>query len=120
MDPLGFALENFDVIGQWRTRDAGGEIEPSGKLPDGSTFSGPQGLKQLLLGRSDQFVDAFVGRLLTYALGRELDLRDQPTVRRIMREAGANHYRLDDLIIAIVDSVPFRMRQTPEAPGGPS
>jgi hypothetical protein len=117
MDPLGFALENFDVIGRWRTRDAGGEIEAGGKLPNGDTFSGPQGLKKMLLGRSDQVAEAVVERLLTYALGRALDPRDQPAVRKILRQTEDNRYRFEDVIIAIVDSVPFRMRQTP-APAG--
>jgi hypothetical protein len=111
MDPLGFALENFDVIGRWRAKDAAGEIDASGKLPNGDAFTGPQGLRQVLLSRGDRFVEAVVAKLLTYALGRELDARDQPAVRRIMRETEANHYRFDDLIIAIVNSVPFGMRQ---------
>jgi|SRR5579872_1285697 len=116
MDPLGFALENFDVIGKWRTHDEGGEIDPSGKLPNGATFSGPQGLKQFLLSRPDQFVEATVARLLTYALGRELDMRDQPAIRQIMRDTAAGRYRFEDLIGAIVNSVPFQMRQTQQRP----
>ena len=114
MDPLGFSLESFDVIGRWRTRDEGGEIDASGKLPSGETFSGPQGLKKLLLSHPQQFVNATVQRLLTYALGRELDSRDQPAVRRIMRETEAGRYRFEDLVNAIVKSVPFQMRQTQE------
>jgi hypothetical protein len=113
MDPLGFALENFDVIGRWRTKDSGGEIEASGKLPNGDTFTGPRGLRQLLLTQEASFVQASIGRLMTYALGRELNARDQATIRGIMRETEAKHYRLDDLIIAIVNSVPFGMRQVP-------
>ncbi len=70
IDPLGFALENFDAIGRWRTRDEGGEIDPSGKLVSGEKFSGPQGLKDLLMNRSDEFARAMMGDLLTYALGR--------------------------------------------------
>ncbi|HEY3838112.1 MAG TPA: DUF1588 domain-containing protein, partial [Bryobacteraceae bacterium] len=116
MDPLGFALENFDVIGRWRTHDDGGAIDASGKMPNGETFTGPQGLKKLLLSHPDQFAQAVVERLLTYALGRELGPRDQPAVRQILRETEANRYRMQDIIVAIVDSVPFRMRQTP----GPS
>jgi hypothetical protein len=119
MDPWGFALENFDGIGKWRTRDEGGEIDPSAKLPNGETFSGPVGLKQVLLSRP-AFVEATVTRLLTYALGRELDSRDQPTIRRILRETEANRYRFEDLIAAIVNSVPFRMRQIQEKPKGSS
>ncbi len=120
MDPLGFSLENFDVIGRWRVQDEGGSIDASAKLVNGQTFSGPQGLKQLLLSRQDQFVSAVVARLLTYALGRELDARDQPTIRLIMRNTKAGGYRFDDLIVAIVNSAPFRMRQTQVEPKEPS
>jgi Protein of unknown function (DUF1592)/Protein of unknown function (DUF1588)/Protein of unknown function (DUF1587)/Protein of unknown function (DUF1585)/Protein of unknown function (DUF1595) len=120
MDPLGFALENFDVIGEWRTRDAGGEIDASGKLPNGANFAGPQGLKHLLLSHPDEFVEATVTRLLTYALGRELDMRDQPTVRKVMRDTQAGRYRFEDLIVAVVNSVPFRMRQVSAKPKEPS
>ena len=112
IDGLGFALENFDVIGRWRIRDEGGDINPSGKLANGAEFSGPQGLKNLLIEDSEQFVRGTVEKLLTYALGRELDARDQPTVREIMRTTQANRYRFWDIIAAIVKSVPFEMRQT--------
>jgi hypothetical protein len=116
MDPLGFSLENFNVIGEWRTRDEGGEIDASGKLPNGQTFSGPQGLRNLMLSRQDEFVNATLSRLMTYALGRELDARDQPAIRQIMRETEARGYRFSDLVAAIVKSVPFQMRQTAEKP----
>jgi hypothetical protein len=116
MDPLGFALENFDAIGKWRSRDEGGEIDASAELPGGAQFSGPQGLKRFLLSHPEQFAGATVARLLTYALGRQLDLRDQPTIRRIMRETEAGGYRFADLVAAIVNSVPFRMRQAPATP----
>jgi hypothetical protein len=112
IDGLGFALENFDVIGRWRTRDEGGDINPSGKLANGAEFSGPQGLKNLLIEDSEPFVRGTVEKLMTYALGRELDARDQPTVREIMRSTQANRYRFWDIIAAIVKSVPFEMRQT--------
>ena len=114
IDPLGFALENFDVIGRWRTQDEGASIDPSGSLPNGATFSGPRGLRNLLLNRPERFVGATVERLMTYALGRELGARDQPTVRQIVRSTEAGRYRFSDLIIAIVRSVPFQMRQTPK------
>jgi hypothetical protein len=114
IDALGFALENFDVIGRWRTQDDGSSIDPSGKLPNGVSFSGPNGLKNLLLENPDEFVRGTVEKLMTYALGRELDARDQPTVRGIMRTTEANRHRFWDLIVAIVESVPFRMRQTQE------
>jgi len=116
MDPLGFALENFDVIGRWRTQDQGGGIDASGKLPDGTAFNGPQGLKQFLLSHKEEFAAATVSRLLTYALGRELDVRDQPAVREILRETQGGRYRFEDLIAAIVNSVPFQMRQIQAKP----
>jgi hypothetical protein len=111
MDPLGFALENFDAIGRWRIRDDGGEIDASAKLPNGATFTGPQGLKQYLLSRPERFAEATVARLLTYALGRELDARDQPAIRQILRETEDGRYRFQDVIAAIVRSAPFQMRQ---------
>lgn len=114
IDPLGFSLENYDVIGRWRARDDGGPIDASGKLVSGMHFSGPQGLKKMLLGRSDEFVSAATSRLMTYALGRELDARDQPTIRDIMRQTEADGYRFHDLILAVVRSVPFEMRQKQE------
>jgi hypothetical protein len=120
MDPLGFALENFDAIGRWRTRDDGGEIDASAKLPNGATFAGPQGLKQYLLSRPEQFASATIARLLTYALGRELDARDQPAIRQILRETEARGYRFQDVIAAIVKSVPFQMRQAQATPKNPS
>jgi hypothetical protein len=111
MDPLGFALENFDAIGGWRIRDDGGEIDASAKLPDGTSLAGPLGLRQFLLSRPEQFAAATIARLLTYALGRELDARDQPAIRQILRETEARQYRVQDVIDAIVNSVPFQMRQ---------
>lgn len=114
MDPLGFALENFDAIGRWRVQDEGGPVDPSGLLPDGKRFSGPEGLKKLLLEHSDDFVHSTTERLMTYALGRELDARDQPAIRSIVRSTEVNRYRFADLIAAVVKSVPFQMRQTKE------
>jgi hypothetical protein len=119
MDPLGFALENFDAIGRWRTRDEGGDIDPAATMPGGASFSGPQGLKQYLLGRPEEFASATVARLLTYALGRQLDARDRPAIRQILRETEAGGYRFQDVIVAIVNSVPFQMRQTQGKPEGP-
>ena len=114
IDPLGFALENFDVIGRWRAKDEGGAIDASGKLPNGASFSGPAGLKKVLLDPPDEFVRGTVEKLMTYALGRELDPRDQPAVREIIRSTEPNRYRFWDLIAAIIKSPPFRMRQTQE------
>jgi hypothetical protein len=112
MDPLGLALETFDGIGRWRTTDEGADIDASAKLPDGTSFSGPEGLRRYLLSRPEEFVSATVARLLTYALGRELDMQDQPAIRQIMRETEAGGYRFQDLIVSIVRSAPFQMRQT--------
>lgn len=120
MDPLGFSLENFDVTARWRTHDEGGAIDATGQLPNGELVSGPAGLKRLLLSHPDEFVNATLTRLLTYALGRELDARDQPAVRQIMRDTEAGGYRFQDLIAAIVNSVPFQMRQIQAKPKDPS
>ena len=114
IDPMGFALENFDGIGKWRVDDEGGKVDASGIMPSGEKFSGPQGLKALLLEHSDEFVRSTVERLLTYALGRELDARDQPAVREILRSTAPGDYRFSDLIAAVGNSVPFQMRQTKE------
>ena len=111
-DPKGLShLRRTDILRQL-VQDEGGEIDASGKLPGGETFSGPQGLKKLLLSRSDEFARATVERLLTYGLGRELDARDQPAVREIVRSTEAKRYPFLDLVAAIVKSVPFQMRQT--------
>src|SRR5262249_54907757 len=109
MDPIGFALENYDAVGQWRASDAGGAINASGKLPDGTTFDGPAGLSQLLLTRyRDDFVRTATEKLLTYALGRGVEYYDFPTVRAIDREAARDDYRVSSWILAVVKSVPFR------------
>jgi mono/diheme cytochrome c family protein len=115
MDPIGFALENFDGVGKWRTEDAGTVIDTSGKLPGGAQFQGPAGLKKLLLANyRDQFVGTVTEKLLTYALGRGLEYYDKPAVRSIMQQAAGDNYRMSALIIGIVRSTPFQMRRTPE------
>jgi hypothetical protein len=114
IDPLGLALENYDVIGRWRANDDGGPIDASGKLASGASFTGPRGLRDMLLSRGPEFVHATLERLLTYALGRELEPRDQPTVRSIMRQTAPGGYRFHDLIVAVAKSVPFQMRQKQE------
>ena len=115
MDPLGFALENYDGVGKWRAKDAGGPIDPSGKLPDGTEFEGPRGLRHALLtARRDEFVSALAAKLLTYALGRGLEYYDAPAVRQIVRQTAAGGYRVSALIAGIVNSTPFQMRRTRE------
>lgn len=109
MDPIGFSLENFDALGRWRTRDAGVPIDASGVLPDGTKLDGAEGLKKALLAHPGQFVNTFTRKLLTYALGRELEYYDLPTVRKIDQEAAAHEYRWSSIIEAIVRSTPFQM-----------
>jgi hypothetical protein len=113
MDPLGFALENFDAIGKWRTADIDGTpIDASASLPDGTKFTGSEDLRELLLTRREEFVGAFVEKLLTYALGRGTEYYDMPSVRAIMREASANDYRWSSLILGVVKSIPFQERMS--------
>jgi mono/diheme cytochrome c family protein len=113
MDPLGFALENFDTIGQFRTLDAGARIDPSGVLPDGTVINGPEDLRRALTARPDQFVQALTENLLTYALGRSIDYRDMPAVRKIVRGAGADNYRFESIVRGVISSDAFRKREAP-------
>ena len=110
IDPLGFALENFDPIGAWRETDNGVAVDSSGTTADGASFDGPREFREALLARRDLFVANVVRKLLTYALGRGLEHYDQPAVRRIMRQAAEDDYRWSALIAEIVASPPFRMR----------
>ncbi len=113
MDPIGFALDNFDGLGKWRDTEGDEVIDPSGVLPDGTPFDGPVGLRDILLSKKRQvFVENFTERLLTYALGRGTEEYDQPVVRKIAREAAANNHRWSAIILGIVKSKPFQMIQT--------
>jgi cytochrome c551/c552 len=115
MDPLGFALENYDGVGKWRSKDAGSVIDASGKLPNGTVFEGPAGLKKILLSQDrDAFVNTAAEKLLIYALGRGLESYDMPAVRTIARDAAKSDYRMSALIAAVVKSTPFQMRRTPD------
>ena len=114
MDPLGFALENFDGVGHWRIADEAGPIDASGALPDGASFDGPWGLTKVLVSRRDEFAATLSAKLLTYALGRGLEYYDQPEVRAITREAARADYRISALILAITRSTPFQMRRSEE------
>ena len=113
MDPVGFALENFDAVGAWRTTEPGGPIDASGQLADGTKIDGVVTLRKAILDRPGLFVGTLTEKLLTYALGRGVDARDMPAVREIMRGAAKNDYRFSSLVIGIAKSVPFRMRTTP-------
>ena len=113
MDPLGLALENYDAIGRWRTTgEAGLPIDSSGRLPDGTAFEGPTGLRSILLERRTQFVATLTEKLLAYALGRGPEYYDRPTVRAITRDAASENYRWSSIIVGIVQSRPFRMRRS--------
>ena len=114
MDPLGFALENFDGIGAWRTAERGTPINASATLPDGSSFEGPSGLVDVLLGQEERFAETVTEKLLTYALGRGVEYYDGPAIRKITHAAAANDYRWSSVILGIVDSTPFQMRRSRE------
>jgi len=115
MDPLGFALENFDTVGQFHTQDPQSltAIDPSGVLPDGTAIKGPDDLRRALAGRPDQFVQALTENLLAYGLGRSIDYVDMPTVRKIVRGAEANNYRFESIVLGIISSDAFRKREVP-------
>jgi hypothetical protein len=111
MDPLGFALENYDGVGRWRVKDSAGPIDPAGKLPDGTEFKGPAELRKALLSaHRDEFISTFLDKMLTYALGRGVEYYDKPAIRAIAREAERDDYRISAIITAIVNSTPFQMR----------
>jgi hypothetical protein len=114
MDPLGLALENFNAVGQYRANDPDTLtlIDTIGQLPDGTTITGPDDLRKALVDRPDhQFIQAFTEHLMTYALGRSLDYRDMPTIRRIVREAAADNYRFKSIVLGVVSSDAFRKRE---------
>jgi mono/diheme cytochrome c family protein len=110
MDPLGFSLENFDAIGQWRTTEAGKGIDASGVLLDGTRVEGPAALRRALVAQKEQFVGAVTQKLLTYTLGRGIEYYDAPAVRGIVRGAAADDYRWSSVISGLVKSAPFQMR----------
>jgi hypothetical protein len=113
MDPLGFALENFDAVGAWRTEDEGAPINASGQLADGAAVDGVVAMREAILARPDLFVSTMTEKLLTYALGRGVDYRDMPAVREIVRRAARNDYRFASVVLGVADSVPFLMKQAP-------
>jgi hypothetical protein len=110
MDPVGFALENFDAVGQWRDSDAGNPIDASGVLVDGTKVDGPVALRKAIVSRPETFAGTMTEKMLTYALGRGLEYYDMPVVRGIVREMSANDYHFSALIMGIVKSAPFQMR----------
>ncbi|HEY2382167.1 MAG TPA: DUF1592 domain-containing protein [Terriglobia bacterium] len=110
MDPIGFAMENFDAVGKWRERDAGVNIDASGVFPDGTKFEGVAGLKKALLAHPDEFTGTVAEKLLMYAIGRNVQYYDTPAVRAIVRETARNNYTFGSLVAAVVKSTPFQMR----------
>jgi len=113
MDPVGFSLENYDAVGQWRTLEEGLPVDCTGGMPDGSAFSGVDGLEAALLRHPEDFANTMAEKLLTFALGRGVEYYDGPAVREVVRSARANDYRFSSLIQAIVNSTPFQMRTSP-------
>ena len=111
MDPLGFALENFDAVGGFRTVDGGEAVDPSGTMLNGAVFEGPGDFKQLLVSHQDAFLATMTEKLLTYALGRGVEPYDMPAVRQVLRDASADDSRWSALVSAIARSVPFQMRR---------
>ena len=110
MDPLGFAMQNFDAIGKWRDEEGGAVIDASGALPDGRRFDGLSELRDLLLLRSEEFVTTVTEKLLTYALGRGVEYYDRPAIRRIVRESESQDYRWSSIVAGVAKSTPFQMR----------
>jgi hypothetical protein len=111
MDPIGFALESYDAIGRWRTRDAELPIDISGGLPDGSTFEGIEGLEKAILARPELLAGTFTEKLLTFALGRVPDAYDAPAIRQVVRQAKSSNYRFSAFILEIVRATPFQKRR---------
>jgi hypothetical protein len=115
MDPIGFAMENFDAVGTWRDRDGDSPIDASGIFPNGEKFNGMAGLKAALLSHPEEFVATISSELLMYAIGRNVQYFDEPAVRAIARGGARDNYTFTSLVLGVVKSVPFRMRES-EAP----
>jgi hypothetical protein len=111
MDPIGFALENFDAVGTWRIRDSGLDIDATGQMVDGTKVDGPVSLRKALVAQSDSFVRTFTEKLLTYALGRGIEYYDMPAVRAITRAAAQQDNHFSAFVLGIVNSAPFQMRR---------
>ncbi len=110
MDPIGFALENFDLVGKWRDLDSGVEVDATGTLVDGTRLDGPEALRQALLDRREAFATLATEKLLTYALGRTVEYYDMSAVRAIVREAAREDYVFSSLVLGVVESLPFQWR----------
>jgi hypothetical protein len=111
MDPLGFALENFSAIGEWRdVSEAGTPIDATGTMPSGAKFEGSAGLREILVGRRAEFAGTIAEKLMAYALGRGVEFYDRPSLRVISKAAASDDYRWSSIVLGIVRSTPFQMR----------
>ena len=110
MDPIGFSLENFDAVGQWRTTDEGAKIDPTGVMFNGAKIDGPVALRNILMAKPDIFVSVLTEKLMIYALGRGVQYYDMPAVRAIVRDAARDDYRFSSIVLGIVKSTPFEMK----------
>jgi len=120
MDPIGFALENFDGIAQWRTEDEGNPVDPVSEVFDGTKIDGPVALRNWLVnGYTNAFVEVAAEKLLTYGLGRGMEYKDMPLVRAVAREAGKSNYRFSALVLAVVNSDAFRMNMKVDETAAP-
>ena len=117
MDPAGFALENFDAVGRWRDTDGAQPVDASGGLPGGAAITGPAGLREAIVRRPELFADTMTQKLMLYALARGLEPTDMPAVRAIVRDAARDDYKFSALVLGIVRSVPFQMKQQPAEAG---
>jgi hypothetical protein len=110
MDPVGFSLENFDLVGKWRDLDGKTRIDPTAEMVDGTKLDGPASLRRALQARSNMFVSVATEKLMTYATGRAMTPYDMPAVRKAIRDSANTNYRLSSLILGVVKSEPFQMR----------
>jgi hypothetical protein len=111
MDPIGFALENYDAVGKWRDDDAGKPIDVKSSLPDGTEVNGLGGVKQLVLKSPEQFVEALTSKLMMFALGRNVQYFDEPAIRQIARDSAKQNYTFASQVLGVVASPQFQMRQ---------
>ncbi len=119
IDPLGLALENFDVTGEWRINDAGNPVDPSGQLWDGTEVNGARELRDALLKYQEPLLRAFTKNLMAYGLGRRIEYFDQPAIRAITREAAQNDFQVSSFILGVVKSDAFQMKRPPVATDDP-
>jgi hypothetical protein len=112
MDPIGFALENYDGTGKWRTTEEGRTIDASGTLFNGAAIDGVVGLRREIAKRPEVFAGVLTERMMTYAVGRGLEYYDMPAVRKVVQDARASNYRFSDIVLGVARSVPFQMKET--------